>query len=175
MEEQLKFVTLQRQKAEKATADVLAILENEGISDFSDEFDLGSDEEMPNESGTGNHSLKGEERSMHSNGRRHDSNELSGSDPDSSPVLSRSLSWKGRNNSPNSFENYKNYNVRGRSSFSSAGSAKYRRGKSCRQIRCRETRQVVKICWFLLFHFQLPYSSLLIILLSNISCDYMAY
>lgn len=142
MEEQLKLVTLQRRKAEKATEDVLAILENQGITDFSEEFDLGSDEEMPRESGAGNDSSKGEERSMSSKGRRHDSNELSGSDPDSSPVAGRSLSWKGRINSPHSFDKHKNYNVRRRSNFSSAGSAKHRSGRSCRQIKCRETRQV---------------------------------
>ncbi|KAI9124395.1 hypothetical protein K1719_004317 [Acacia pycnantha] len=144
LEEQLKLVTLQRRKAERATEDVLAILENQGITDFSEEFDLGSDEEMPCESGAGNDSSKGEERSMSSKGRRHDSNELSGSDPDSSPVSGRSLSWKGRINSPRSFDKYKNYNVRRRSNFSSAGSAKHRGGRSCRQVKCRETRSVVE-------------------------------
>ncbi|XP_054791475.1 uncharacterized protein LOC129318744 [Prosopis cineraria] len=144
LEEQLKLVTLQRKKAEKATADVLAILENQGITDFSEEFDLVSDEEMPCESGAGNDSTKGEERSLSSKGRRHDSNEMSGSDPDSSPVAGRSLSWKGRINSPHSYEKYKNYNVRRRSIFSSVGSAKHRLGRSCRQIKCRETRSVVE-------------------------------
>ncbi|KAF7820247.1 myosin heavy chain, striated muscle [Senna tora] len=144
LEEQLKLVSLQRKMAEKATADVLAILENQGITDFSEEFDLGSDEEMPYESGVGNDSTKGDERSMSSKGRRRDSNELSGSEIDSSPVTSRSLSWKGRVNSPGSFEKYKNYNVRRRSSFSSISSPKHRLGRSCRQIKCRETKSVVE-------------------------------
>ncbi|XP_028768410.1 uncharacterized protein LOC114726015 [Neltuma alba] len=144
LEEQLKLVTLQRKKAEKATADVLAILENQGMTDFSEEFDLGSDEEMPGESGAGNDSSKGEERALSSKGRRHDSNELSGSDADSSPGVGRSLSWKGRISSPQSFEKYKNHNVRRRSSFSSVSSAKHRLGRSCRQNKCRESRSVVE-------------------------------
>lgn len=142
LEEKLKLVTLQRKMAEKATVDVLAILENQGITDFSEEFDFGSDEELACESGVGNDSTKGDERSMSSKGRRHDSKEPSGSDLDSSPVAGtgRSLSWKGRVNSPCSFERYKNSNLRRRSSFPSMSSPKLRVGRSCRQNKCRETR-----------------------------------
>lgn len=141
LEEQLKLVTIQRKMAEKATVDVLAILENQGITDFSEEFDFGSDQEMPSESGAAGHdSTKGDERSMSSKGRRDDSNELSGSDLDSSPVTGRSLSWKGRVNSSRSFEKYKNYNARRRSSFSSISSPKHHLGRSCRQIKSRDTR-----------------------------------
>ncbi|XP_061352183.1 uncharacterized protein LOC133297128 isoform X2 [Gastrolobium bilobum] len=137
LEEQLRMVTLQRKMAEKATADVLAILENQGISDVSEEFDSGSDLEIHCESGVSNESAKEGER------RRHGSDELSGSHVDSSPVSSRSLCWKGRNDSPHSLEKYKTTNLRRRSSFSSISSSpKHRLGKSCRKIRHRQTRSV---------------------------------
>uniref|UniRef100_A0A1J3FA97 Uncharacterized protein n=1 Tax=Noccaea caerulescens TaxID=107243 RepID=A0A1J3FA97_NOCCA len=45
LEEQLKIVSLQRKKAEQATADVLAILEENGFTDVSDAYDLSSDQE----------------------------------------------------------------------------------------------------------------------------------
>ncbi|KFK34477.1 hypothetical protein AALP_AA5G150600 [Arabis alpina] len=45
LEEQLKIVSLQRKKAEQATADVLAILEENGFTDFSDGYDSSSDHE----------------------------------------------------------------------------------------------------------------------------------
>ncbi|ESQ45275.1 hypothetical protein EUTSA_v10010215mg [Eutrema salsugineum] len=45
LEEQLKIVSLQRKKAEQATADVLAILEENGFTDFSDAYDSNSDQE----------------------------------------------------------------------------------------------------------------------------------
>ncbi|KAI4352606.1 hypothetical protein L6164_006842 [Bauhinia variegata] len=146
LEEQIKVVTLQRKMAEKATVEVLAILESQGISDGSGDFDLGSDQEMPCESGVGNDSVKEDQRSMSSRGRRYGSDELSGSDLDSSLVPGRSLSWKGRVDSPRSLEKYKTYNVRRRSSVSSVSSSPkhHRLGKSCRQIRRREARSVVE-------------------------------
>ncbi|KAL1199855.1 hypothetical protein V5N11_013110 [Cardamine amara subsp. amara] len=45
LEEQLKIVSLQRKKAEQATADVLAILEENGFTDVSDDYDSNSDHE----------------------------------------------------------------------------------------------------------------------------------
>ncbi|CAH2064324.1 unnamed protein product [Thlaspi arvense] len=45
LEEQLKIVSLQRKKAEQATADVLAILEENGFTDVSDAYDSSSDQE----------------------------------------------------------------------------------------------------------------------------------
>ncbi|KAJ0253543.1 hypothetical protein HA466_0112140 [Hirschfeldia incana] len=45
LEEQLKIVSLQRKKAEQATADVLAILAENGFNDVSDGYDSSSDQE----------------------------------------------------------------------------------------------------------------------------------
>ncbi|KAI3762198.1 hypothetical protein L1987_52622 [Smallanthus sonchifolius] len=45
LEKQLKFVSLQRKKAEKAIENVLAILENHGRTDLSDMVDSSSDQE----------------------------------------------------------------------------------------------------------------------------------
>jgi hypothetical protein len=73
------IVSLQRRKAEKATVDVLAILENNGISDFSEAYYSSSDQETSYESKVGNGSAKEGE-----------------SDLDFSSVNGRSLSWKGR-------------------------------------------------------------------------------
>ena len=135
------MVTLQRKMAEKATADVLAILENHGISDVSEEFESGSDLDIPCESGVSNDSAKDGERFMSSKGRRHGSDEMSGSDLDSSPLSGRSLSWKGRHDSPHSLEKYKTSNFRRQTSFSSISSSpKHRLGKSCRKIRHRQPR-----------------------------------
>ncbi|KAI4346439.1 hypothetical protein L6164_007334 [Bauhinia variegata] len=144
LEEQLKVVTIQRKMAQKATVDVLAILDSQGISDGSEDFDLGSDQEIPYESGVGNDSVKEDPRLMSSRGRRHRSDEFSGSALDSSLVPGGSLSWKGHVDSPHSLEKYKTSNVRRRSSFSSVSSSpKHRLGKSCRQIH-REARSVVE-------------------------------
>ncbi|KAJ1435863.1 Ribonuclease H domain [Sesbania bispinosa] len=145
LEEQLRIVTHQRKMAEKATADVLAILENQGISDASEEFDSGSDLENPYESGVSNESVKEGENSMSSKGRRHGSDELSGSHVDSSPVSSKSLSWKGRHDSPHSLEKYKTSHPRRQNSISSISSSpKHRQGKSCCKIRHRQSRSVME-------------------------------
>ncbi|KAE8709204.1 Detected protein of unknown function [Hibiscus syriacus] len=132
LEEQLRIVSVQRRRAEKATADVLSILENNGVSDVSEELDSSSDKEMP---------FKEEESSVSLKVRRKESEEHSGSD-DFSSVSGRSLSWKGRKSASHSPEKYKDSLVRRQNSFSSMGfsSPKHRQGKSCRQIRRRESR-----------------------------------
>ncbi|KAK9911966.1 hypothetical protein M0R45_035843 [Rubus argutus] len=58
----------------------------------------------------------------------------------------RGLSWKGRIDSPRSREKYKEPSLRRRSTFSATGSSSSRHnlGKSCRQIKHRETRSVVE-------------------------------
>ncbi|KAM1018612.1 hypothetical protein ACFX2C_040218 [Malus domestica] len=142
MEEQLKIVSLQRKMAEKATADVLAILENQGGSDISEEFDSSSDQETHQESKVGNNLTNEEESFVISKARRNEQEELSGSDADSSLIPGRSLSWKGRIESPRSREKYKDLSTRRRSNFSSMGSSSPRHhlGKSCRQIKHKETR-----------------------------------
>ncbi|KAL5733653.1 hypothetical protein ACOSQ2_033345 [Xanthoceras sorbifolium] len=143
LEEQLKIVSLQRKKAEKATVDVLAILENNGISDISESFDSSSDQETPCEF-KANHSTKGDENSINSKLRRNESGELSGSDLDFSPVPQRALSWKGRKSTKHSPEKYKD-SYRRRGSFASLSSSpKHCVGKSCRQIRRKESRSMVE-------------------------------
>ncbi|CAK9140703.1 unnamed protein product [Ilex paraguariensis] len=143
LEEQLKIVSLQRKKAEKATADVLAILENNGISDDSQAFDSSSDQEADlSESKVGNDSVK-EENSVNVKERSNDMEAFSGSEVESSPSSHRSLSWKSGKDSLHSLEKKKQVDFTGRrrSSFASAGSSPPKRaGKSCRQIRRRETR-----------------------------------
>lgn len=53
LEEQLKIVSLQRKKAEQATADVLAILEENGFTDVSDAYDSSSDHESYSHTNSG--------------------------------------------------------------------------------------------------------------------------
>ncbi|PSS04969.1 Signaling mucin like [Actinidia chinensis var. chinensis] len=144
LEEQLKSVSLQRNKAEQATVDVLSILENHGITEFPEQFDSSSDqEETCCESKVGNGFLKEDESSVDSKMRRNHMDEFSGSELESSPLPGRSLSWKSGKNSPHSHEK-KNVDssTRRRSTFASATSAslKLRVGKSCRQIQRRDTR-----------------------------------
>ncbi|XP_022641119.1 uncharacterized protein LOC106772435 isoform X2 [Vigna radiata var. radiata] len=148
LEEQLRMVILQRKMAEKATADVLAILENQGISGVSDEFDSGSDLENPFDSSMSNDCSKEDEGPMNSKGRQNGSDEMSGSSVDSSLVSSKSLSWKGRHDLSHSLEKYKTKtttNVRRQNSFSSfSSSPKHHLGKSCRKIRHRQPRSVME-------------------------------
>ncbi|OVA03619.1 hypothetical protein BVC80_1651g130 [Macleaya cordata] len=147
LEEQLKNVTLQRKKAEETTAEVLAILENNGISDCSEAFDSSSDEEQVlQESRQDNNSNKEEEASVISRPRGTEMEELSGSEIEGSPLPGRSLSWKSCSDNPNSAEK-KNINQarRRQSRFvsTSGSSGKPRLGKSCRQIKRRDMRSAV--------------------------------
>ncbi|XWS75291.1 hypothetical protein CRYUN_Cryun01aG0073700 [Craigia yunnanensis] len=146
LEELLKIVSVQRRRAEKATADVLAILENNGATDISEDLDSSSDHDAPFESNMDNSSTKEEESYVNSKVRRKESEELSGSNLDFSQVSGRSLSWKGRKSASHSPEKYKDSPVRRRNSFASMGfsSPKHRQGKSCRQIRRRESRLVAE-------------------------------
>lgn len=127
--------------AEKATADVLAILENQGVSDISEEFDSSSDRETNQESKMGNN-LRKEESFLISKVRGNEQEEHSGSDLDSSSIPGRNLSWKGRIDSPRSREKYKEPSLRRCSTFSAtdSSSSRHNLGKSCRQIKHRETR-----------------------------------
>ncbi|XP_022746556.1 uncharacterized protein LOC111296486 isoform X2 [Durio zibethinus] len=144
LEEQLKIVFVQRRRAEKATADVLAILENHGVSDISEDLDSSSDQDAPFESNMDNGSTKEEESFVNSKVRRKKSEELSGSDLEFSPVSVRSLSWKGRKSASQSPEKYKDSLVRRCNSFALKGFSypKHRQVKSCRQTRRRESRLV---------------------------------
>ncbi|XP_050210335.1 uncharacterized protein LOC126660727 [Mercurialis annua] len=145
LEEHLRIVSRQRMKAEKATADVLAILEDNGVSDFSETVDSSSDQDTPCESKVGYRSSKEEENSVNSKVKNNESEEFSGSDRDSSLLHGRSLSWKGRKGSSRSLEKFKDPSLGRRSSFASVDSSpKQRPGKSCRQRRRNESRSVAE-------------------------------
>ncbi|XP_044462038.1 uncharacterized protein LOC123193246 isoform X2 [Mangifera indica] len=143
LEEQLRFVSHQRKMAEKASADVLAILENNGISDFSESFDSSFDQEAACESKVSNNCNKEEENSVSPKLRRNEWEEHSGLDIDFSPVLCRGLSWEGCQNTSHSSEKYKDSFMRRHRSFGPVGSSpKHHTGKSCRQIRNQESKSV---------------------------------
>ncbi|XP_073033151.1 uncharacterized protein [Primulina eburnea] len=142
LEEQLKFVSLQRKKAEKATADVLAILENHGISDVSEGYDSNSDhEETLHRSMTD--SLMTKDMSTNLKVRRNEMESYSSSELESSASIGRSLSWKSTKDSQCSLEKKKHVDpVRRKYNFPLNGSSARRVGKSCRRIRRRETRSM---------------------------------
>ncbi|KAG8380601.1 hypothetical protein BUALT_Bualt06G0032600 [Buddleja alternifolia] len=144
LEEQLKFVSLQRKKAEKATADVLAILENHGISDVSEEFDSCSDqEETPRDFSTRNGSVTEKETLTNIKLRKNEMDAYSSSEIESSPSTGRSLSWKSTKDSHYALEKKKYMDsVRRRASFPSNSSSARKVGKSCRKIRHRESRSI---------------------------------
>ncbi|KAI3807794.1 hypothetical protein L1987_23728 [Smallanthus sonchifolius] len=126
LEKQLKFVSLQRKKAEKATENVLAILENHGRTDLSDLVDSSSDQE---------------EISSDFKDDKHEETEgFSGSEVESSSVNGKSLSWRSSKNSSSRFldKKYTDASRRRRNSFTSTGSSQRCAGKSCRQIRQRD-------------------------------------
>lgn len=142
LEKQLKFVSLQRKKAEKATVDVLAILENHGRHDLSEPFDSSSDQE---ETSSDFKDDKHVETSKHVKVQESDTEGFSGSEVESSSVNGRSLSWKSSKNSSSRFlEKYMDASRRRRNSFASTGSSPRRIGKSCRQIRHKEHRSVAE-------------------------------
>ncbi|XP_058087329.1 uncharacterized protein LOC131234455 [Magnolia sinica] len=135
LEEQIKIVSIQRKKAEKALAEVLAVLDSHGISELSEGFDSNSDQEGDLcESKESNSSVKEEELSMTSK---------SGSELEVSSNQGGSLSWKSGSNTPNPLEKKKFGLVRRRNNsvVSTGGSSSnHRSGKSCRRIKRKETR-----------------------------------
>ncbi|KAB5539044.1 hypothetical protein DKX38_016577 [Salix brachista] len=138
LEKQLRIVSLQRMKAEKATADVLAILESSDISDDSEMYDSNCDQDTLSESKVGNKASKAEEGLVNSKVRKYELGH-SGSEQ------GRNLSWKGRKHSSCSLEKYKDPSLRRRRSFTSTSSSpKHRQGKSCRQIRSKESRSTIE-------------------------------
>ncbi|KAL8538783.1 hypothetical protein ACS0TY_000699 [Phlomoides rotata] len=147
LEDQLKFVALQRKKAEKATADVLAILENNGISDVSEEFDSCSEQgESTEEFKARNGSLTSKETSTNAKFRKNEKESYSSSEIESSPSTGRNLSWRSTKDSQHSLEKKKYMDsVRRRANFSSNSSSARRMGNSCRRIRRRETRSIDKL------------------------------
>nr|XP_019703002.1 uncharacterized protein LOC105035795 isoform X2 [Elaeis guineensis] len=145
LEEQLRIVTIQRKNAEKAAEEVLAILEAQGIGDFSELTDSSSDQdEVPGGLKGSDDTFKEDETSTASKVEQSEVEDaLSGSELEVSPSQVGSISWKGRSSSPDSHEKQKAKQIRQRqrwcSFISTAGSSpKYHLGKSCRKIKQKE-------------------------------------
>ncbi|KAK4367134.1 hypothetical protein RND71_015014 [Anisodus tanguticus] len=144
LEEQLKVVSLQRKKAEKATAAVLSILENHAIDDVSEEFSSGSDKEtILSDSKDAENKTERGEISASAKEKEDDADTFSSSEIASSPSTARSLSWKSGKGSSHSLDRrkYTDSNRRRCSKFASTCISSPKRGaKSCRRIRLRDTR-----------------------------------
>ncbi|RID46906.1 hypothetical protein BRARA_I03543 [Brassica rapa] len=112
LEEQLKIVSLQRKKAEQATADVLAILAENGFNDVSDGYDSTSNQESYSQTS----SVSG--KSLSWKGRRREA--AASSDKAKEP----------RNRRQRGFESAYIWRPR------------HRQGRSCRQIKRSESRTV---------------------------------
>ncbi|XP_010242640.1 PREDICTED: uncharacterized protein LOC104586934 [Nelumbo nucifera] len=142
LEEQLKVVTLQRKKAEKATEEVLTILEDNGISDLSEELDSSSDQEGLFYETKEDNSMKEEENSVTSKLRK-EPEELPGLGFQGTSLPGKCLSWKSCSGGHKHLQKkYMEQARRRRSSLISrtGSSPRQRLGKSCRQIKQRETR-----------------------------------
>ncbi|KAK4776432.1 hypothetical protein SAY86_005120 [Trapa natans] len=140
LEEQLRIVSLQRKKAEKAAVDVLAILETHGVNEISDSYYSSSDQEPT----SGVQKLrssdpKNSEGSANSVGRDSELEKFSSPELEPSTTTGRRIPWKGRRDHPShSVEKFKDSPIRRRSSFACVGlSSKQQLGKSCRQIKQR--------------------------------------
>ncbi|XP_010541201.1 PREDICTED: uncharacterized protein LOC104814724 isoform X2 [Tarenaya hassleriana] len=146
LEEQLKIVSLQRKKAEMATVDVLAILEENGFTDVSETYDSSSDHESVSQTKSDKSSTNVVQISVDSGVKNNEINELSASEFDSFPAPGKGISWKGRRSKPSSSEKVKEYRTGRQRSFESVylPSPRTRQGKSCRQIRHSESRSVVE-------------------------------
>ncbi|EHA8589348.1 hypothetical protein COCNU_scaffold009328G000010 [Cocos nucifera] len=151
LEEQLKVVTIQRKKAEKAAAEVLAILEAQGIDDFSELTDSSSDQnEVPSGMKGCEDTFKEDETSTASKMEKSEVEDvLSGSEHEVSPSQVGSISWTGCSSSPDFQKMQKAKQIRQRQRrwcfMSSAGSSpKYHLGKSCRKIKLKEMGSAAK-------------------------------
>ncbi|XP_078181892.1 transcriptional regulator ATRX [Carex rostrata] len=168
LEEQLRIVTTQRKKAEKATAEVLAILESQGVGYITEPEGIDSSSDQDEVEGGGpttsvtkewecdgnsvssNSNSKGKDETSNSNRstveRSEVEDEMSGSELDAQAVAG-SLSWKGRSKSPDSNKKHRAAKhlrqIRPRHIFyftSPDPSPKYQRGKSCRRIKPKDLR-----------------------------------
>ncbi|KAK9127678.1 hypothetical protein Syun_016475 [Stephania yunnanensis] len=140
LEEQLKVVTLQRKKAEQATAEVLAILEDNEVIDFSEAPDDHIRTLCDTEND--NSSKKKEENSASSAPTTKEAEGSSGSEVESS-ISGRSLSWKSCSDSLDSLKKQIEIDKDRRWDsflYHANGSPTIpRTGKSCRQIKRKET------------------------------------
>lgn len=138
LEEQLKIATVQRKKAEKAAAEVLAILETQGIGDLCEATDSSFNGEVPYDD-----TQKEYESSAASRVERSEVDDgLSGTEHEVSPLQGRSLSWKSHS-SRDSHDKQRAKQIRQRQrrrSFMTAlqSSSKHQLGKSCRKIKRKD-------------------------------------
>ncbi|KAJ4758546.1 transcriptional regulator ATRX [Rhynchospora pubera] len=168
LEEQLRIVTNQRKKAEKAAAEVLSILESQGVGYFTEPEGIDSSSDLdeveegePTTTVTKEWECDGTSVNSHSNSKDKDETSksngstversevedaVSGSEVDGQVVAGR-LSWKGRSKSPDSHRKNKAgkhlRNIRPRHIFyftSPDPSPKYQKGKSCRKIKPKDLR-----------------------------------
>ncbi|GMG99464.1 hypothetical protein Nepgr_001304 [Nepenthes gracilis] len=146
LEEQLKIVTLQRKKAERATLNVLSFLKTHGVTDFFEALDSESEEEGSLCESNVDKSNSTVEDEQSGNLKGDDKVELSGSDNESTPSSGRTLSWKSRKETHRSHERkYFAYSIRRLTQFALADSSpRHHLGKSCRQIKPREIRSMVE-------------------------------
>ncbi|KAJ0245611.1 Transcriptional regulator ATRX [Hirschfeldia incana] len=114
LEEQLKIVSLQRKKAEQATADVLAILEANGFHDHDDAYDSSSDQESYSQT---THSVSA--KSLSWKGRRREAG------------------------SSDKTKESRNRRQRGFVSAYFSSPRHHRQGRSCRQIKRSESTRTV--------------------------------
>lgn len=144
LEEQLRFMTIQRRKSEQAAMEAISILEAHGMNDLSESVDSSSDEdETPNEEKGHEGATKEGEVCTHAKEKIviEDAQSCSNTEVPASQV--RSLSWKSRSGSPISARKLKGNQFRQRqrrnnSRSSVESSPKYKLGKSCRKIKRRE-------------------------------------
>ncbi|KAL6610306.1 hypothetical protein ACP70R_040275 [Stipagrostis hirtigluma subsp. patula] len=154
LEEQLRTVTAQRRRAERAAAEVLAILDSQGFGRLSDADDSGSDDEADTggpgacERGGGGNA-----------GRKTADDALSGSELGGQAAAPPpgALSWKGRTASPDRErrrqlpqQQHKGRQLRQRHghghrrgyfySRAADSAPKYHPGQSCRKIKRKELR-----------------------------------
>jgi hypothetical protein len=161
-------VTTQRKKAEKATAEVLAILESQGVDYLTEPEGIDSNSDRDELDGSGpttsitkeyecdsnsvnsiSNSKRKDETSK-SNGSTVERSEvedaMSGSEVDGQ-VVAGGLSWKGRSKTPDSNKKHRAAKhlkqIRPRHIFyftSPDPSPKYQMGKSCRKIKPKDLR-----------------------------------
>ncbi|KAK1275164.1 hypothetical protein QJS04_geneDACA010098 [Acorus gramineus] len=148
LEEQLKTVTIQRKKAEKATAEALSILETHGVSDLSEACDSSSDQDDVHCVLKESENDSKEENSSTSRVQRGEAEDrLSSSEVETPPNLGRRLSWKGLNNGDKTPDK-RDLNLKKAISstthrhrnflLANGSSPKHYSGKSCRRIKRRE-------------------------------------
>jgi hypothetical protein len=158
LEEQLRAVTAQRRKAERAAGEVLAILESQGLARFSDAADSGSgsDDEDGLESAESGGKARGEAEDALSG------SELGDTVNAAAAAAAGGLSWKGRAVSHESQrrqqQQLKGRHLRQRNShrrgyfylLAADSSPKYQPGQSCRKVKRKELRsmhwKITQIC-----------------------------